>query len=221
MFVHQESHNSLHVITLPTGPLQTNSTFVFDDTTKDLLIFDAGHQSELSESIIEKYGLTPKAILHTHTHFDHMAAAGPLKRKYKCRIEIPAEDQFLYDVMNESAARFGLQFEPTEPVDQHLKLDQTIGLGEHKELFKIISTPGHTPGGVCFYSESFNQPLLIAGDTLFQGSIGRTDLPGGNHQQLLDSIRNNLFCLPEDTIVITGHGPTTTIGREKTTNPFF
>lgn len=221
MLVFQTQHQDISLLTVATGPLQTNSTFVYDNITKELIIFDAGHQPELSTHIIEEQGLKLQKIIHTHTHFDHMASAGPLKRKYNCEIRIPPADQFLYDVMNESAAMYGLQFEPTEPVDSHISTSETISLGSHKNLWEVISTPGHTPGGTCFYSEYFPDPILIAGDTLFQGSIGRTDLPGGNHQQLLESIKNNLFNLPENTIVICGHGANTTIGVEKRSNPFF
>ncbi|OUR97455.1 hypothetical protein A9Q84_08320 [Halobacteriovorax marinus] len=208
--------------TYPTGQLGTNSTFLFNTETKDLIIFDGGHQKELSFQIIEDNNLKLEKIVHTHTHFDHCLATKDLSDKYGADIWMHKEEDFLYSILPQQALYFGMQAPAPNKVDHYFVHGENISF-KNVEGFslKAICTPGHTPGGTCFYTEDLGvTPILIAGDTLFLGSVGRTDLPGGNQQQLLDSIKNELLSLPEETIVICGHGPTTTIGAEKRNNPF-
>lgn len=208
--------------TYPTGQLGTNSTFLFNKETKDLIIFDGGHQKELSFHVIDELGLKLEKIVHTHTHFDHCLATKDLSDKYSAKIWMHKEEDFLYSNLPAQAMRFGIQATSPNKADHYFKDGETISFDNSNEFsLKAIFTPGHTPGGTCFYTEDLGEtPILIVGDTLFQGSVGRTDLPGGNQQQLINSIKGRLLSLPEETIVICGHGPTTTIGAEKRSNPF-
>lgn len=219
--IYEYEDNDYHLVTLATGPLQTNSTFVIDKSNNHCFIFDSGHQWDLSQKFIEENKLTVETMFFTHTHFDHMGAAKAIQDNYQAQIVIHKDDQIVYDSFEMTTQMYGLNFGRSNPVNSYFNSGEEIGFQNKDRLqFKVIPTPGHTPGGVCFYTHELNTPLVVAGDTLFSGSIGRTDLPGGNYEQLISSIKNNLLCLSDDTIVICGHGPNTRIGREKISNPF-
>ncbi len=216
--VYNNSKNNNEIFVIPTGPLQTNSTFIVNTENQEVLIIDAGHQDELSMAILDDNKLKLSSIIHTHTHFDHSAAAKSLQDKFDCKVEMHKDDEQLFNLLAEQGQRYGLNFEKPNPATGFLSEGQKVEFGDVK--FDVFHTPGHTPGGICFYTEYFDAPLIVVGDTLFKGSIGRTDLPGGNHEQLINSIKTKLLNLAENTIVICGHGATTTIGDEKHSNPF-
>ena len=209
------------IFTLPTGPLQTNSTFIIHKESKKLILIDSGHEAELSLKVIKEEDLSLERVLLTHAHFDHIGALQKIMGEKKYPLHMHKDDLALYQRCKSDALRYGLDFSDQPKVSHFFSDEDELLFFENDSLrLKVIHTPGHTAGGTCFFTESFGTPLLVAGDTLFSGSIGRTDLPGGNHEQLLDSIRTKLFSLPPETIVITGHGETTTIGKESRTNPF-
>ncbi len=195
------------------GPLQENTVIVADDKTKEAVIIDPGAEGERILSKLE--GLKPVAIINTHGHLDHVGQVGFLKEKLNIPFYLNKKDEFLInnDIFPGFASMIGAYPCPTPDFD--LKEGDEIPFGNRR--FIVIETPGHTPGGVCFYDPE--NKLLIAGDTLFKRGVGRTDLPGGDAETLKKSLEK-LMELPEDTVVVSGHGDTTTIGEEKYHNPF-
>lgn len=206
----------------PIGLLGSNATFFVHNQSRDTLIVDAGNAPKEVEKIIERENLIPKVIIHTHAHFDHIGGSGTLVKKYHLPIFLHEADHDLYFGMKEQSLLFKIAVGEIVPVDRSYTENLPICVPDSLLDKKVrpIFTPGHTKGGVSFLIDSFSPHVLIAGDTLFRGSIGRTDLPGGNFEELISSIKNKLFKLPDDTIVVTGHGPETTIGNEKSFNPF-
>jgi glyoxylase-like metal-dependent hydrolase (beta-lactamase superfamily II) len=200
--------------TLPTGPLEVNCYIIgCEKTNKAAVIDPGGHAQEILEKL-KNHNLTVVMIINTHGHFDHIGGNGDLLEVTGAELIIHRDDRPLLDRATEHAAVFGLRAEPSPEPTRQLDGGETLQLGELS--LEIIHTPGHSPGGMCILVED----CLFVGDTLFAGSIGRTDLPGGNHQQLILNIKEKLLPLPEDTKVYPGHGPMTTIGEEKLYNPF-
>ena len=201
------------------NPFQEN-TFVIYDDTKECVIVDAGcyTQSEQEELVafIEKNGLTPKLAINTHGHIDHVLGNAFVKEKFKLDIAGHLEDLTLMQSATTHALMYGLSIDDVPSIDINLNHGDVITFG-NSEL-KVIHTPGHSSGGICFYSEKDN--FIISGDTLFKASIGRTDLPGGNYDTLISSITQNLLSLSENLVVYPGHGDPTTIGWEAQNNPF-
>ncbi len=198
---------------IPVGALQENTVIVVDDDTKEVIIVDPGAEGERILKELEDF--KPVAIVNTHGHRDHVGQVGYLKEKLNIPFYMNKKDEFL--INNDVFLGFGEMigaYECPNP-DFNLKEGDVIKFG-NTEL-KVIETPGHTPGGVCLYDEK--NKILIAGDTLFKGSVGRTDLPGGNSKELMNSLKK-LMELPEETTVICGHGENTTIGQEKKSNPY-
>lgn len=201
------------------GPLGCNCTVVIDEATKSALVVDPGGDLEEIERRLEKHGAVTRSIVHTHTHIDHVGATAALQRKSDAAARIHQGDQFLYSILPIQAALLGMGTAPeTAELDTWLRDDEVIKIGALD--VHVIHTPGHTPGSCCFEVRAGDDVLLLAGDTLFRRSVGRTDLWGGDHDALLASIKHKLFALPEPTRVICGHGPDTTIGAEKRGNPF-
>ncbi len=212
---------------LAVGPLRCNCSVLGDEISGDALVVDPGDDIERILTILARHNLTVKQILVTHAHFDHIAGAGQLKRLTGAPIFYNQHDLPLLSMMEEQAAWLGMRPQDVTAPDDDLPEGCIIEIGSApttpaavtpKLSGQILHTPGHTEGSVCLYMAEQN--LLLAGDTLFAGSVGRTDLPGGDGRALIRSIHNKLLVLPEDTIVVPGHGPRTTIGAEKTTNPF-
>ena len=169
----------------------------------------------LSERLLE-LNLHVVSIIHTHAHLDHFLASGKMKEATGAKLALHREDLFLWDMLEDQCQMFGIPFEKPPSPDQWLEHEEEIDM--NKAQGKALHTPGHTPGSMCFLFES--QKLLIAGDTLFQGSIGRTDLWGGDFKKIEKSIQEKLYTLDEETSVITGHGESTSIGHEMRANSF-
>ncbi len=203
--------------TFPVGPLQCNCTILGDEQTREAIVIDPGDDVSRIHRRLAENGLTLKQILVTHAHIDHVGGALRLKRMTGAPIYLNENDLPLLEMIATQAAWLGMSIPPeTAPPDSGLVDGQTVGL-EHYPA-NVLHTPGHTQGSVCLHFAPLK--LLIAGDTLFAGSIGRTDLPGGNHGQIIDSIHSRLLVLPDETRVIPGHGPITSIGDERRSNPF-
>lgn len=202
---------------LPLGPLQTNCYLLIKENN-DCLIIDPGGEAAKLTKILDEEKLTPKAILLTHAHFDHIGAVDEVREKYQIPVYIhEKEKDWLVDPALNGSARFQMGGAiRLQPADELFTKEQAVEIAGFP--FNVLETPGHSPGSVSFYFA--NIALLFGGDALFQGSIGRTDLPGGDHQTLLQSIHDKLLSLPENTIVLPGHGPATTIGNEMDKNPF-
>lgn len=203
--------------TIPVGPLQTNCSLVVDERTLEAVVVDPGDEAERIARALAKAGARAVVLLHTHAHFDHIAGTGELAELTGAPIRLHAADRQLYERLPQQAAMFGLVAGPPPPPDAPLSDGEMVRFGDC--AMRVIHTPGHTPGSVGFLLEG-DHPVLFAGDTLFRRSIGRTDLPGGDTDAILASIRGRLFTLPGATPVVCGHGPGTTIEEERRLNPF-
>lgn len=203
--------------TIPVGPLQCNCTILFDAGSRDAVVIDPGDEGDRIVAEIEKANLRVSALLHTHAHFDHIGGSAAVAAGTGASIRLHPDDAPLYDALPEQAALFGLSASSPSPRGAPLSDGEVIRFGAFSVT--AIHTPGHTPGSTCFLSDGAS-PILYSGDTLFRRSIGRTDLWGGDTDLILQSIRQKLFSLPEETPVVCGHGPDTTIGEEKRANPF-
>jgi hydroxyacylglutathione hydrolase len=206
----------LIVETLPVGHLQCNCTILGDPVSRKAIVVDPGGDAELLIERLLELDLQVERIIHTHAHLDHFLASGKLKEATGAKLALHRDDLFLWDMLEDQCRMFGIPFEKTPPPDQWLEHEEKIEVKGVQG--KALHTPGHTPGSMCFLFEK--QKLLIAGDTLFQGSIGRTDLWGGDYQKIEESIREKLYTLDEDISVITGHGESTSIGDEMRSNSF-
>jgi glyoxylase-like metal-dependent hydrolase (beta-lactamase superfamily II) len=202
--------------TFPVGLLSCNCTILGDEETREAMVIDPGDDVERIHRRLIGHGLTLKQIVITHAHIDHVGGALKLKRLTGAPILLNENDLPLLQMMDEQAAWIGMDTPEVAPPDAGLTDGQIVGL-EHYPA-RILHTPGHTQGSVCLHFAPLK--LLVAGDTLFAGSIGRTDLPGGNFEQIIDSIRGRLLRLPDETRVLPGHGEATTIGEERKCNPF-
>ena len=201
---------------LPVGMLHCNCSIFGDETTREAIVVDPGDDISDIEAILGKHQLKVKAIIITHAHIDHIGGAAKLKKLTQAPVYMNENDQNLYDAMEMQAGWLGMETPEQTEIDSEAKDGRTVTIGG--TAFHFMHTPGHTQGSTCLWIPS--EKKLVAGDTLFRDSIGRTDLPGGNGRQILVSIKEKLLPLPEDTIVIPGHGEPTTIGREKQQNPF-
>ena len=207
----------LQVKIVPVTAFAQNCSIVWDSESKEAVLIDAGGEPEKLQKEVQELGLIVKALWLTHGHLDHAGAVGALTKLWNIPVIGPhKEDAFWLDMIQEVSARYG--FPIPEPVvgNQWLEGGEVLELGNEK--FEVRFAPGHTPGHVIFYNE--NNGVLWTGDVLFKESIGRTDFPRGNHQQLIDSIHRECFSLPDETQFISGHGPISTIGHEKKYNPF-
>jgi len=204
------------VETIPVGPLQCNCTILGDLVSRKAIVVDPGGDAEILLERLVELNLQVERIIHTHAHLDHFLASGKMKEATGAKLALHREDLFLWDMLEDQCRMFGIPFEPPPPPDQWLENEEEIDLNDIQG--KALHTPGHTPGSMCFLFES--QKLLIAGDTLFQGSIGRTDLWGGDFKKIEKSIQEKLYTLDEETSVITGHGESTSIGHEMRANSF-
>ena len=202
--------------TFPVGLLQCNCTILGDETTHEAIVVDPGDDIPRIVALLEKHGLAVKQILITHAHIDHIAGAGLLKRLTGAPILFNQHDLPLLAIMDVQASWLGMATPEVSAPDADLADNLSVRVGGISGT--ILFTPGHTQGSVCLHLP--DESLVLAGDTLFAGSVGRTDLPGGDGRRLIRSIHERLLTLPDETLVIPGHGQSTTIGRERERNPF-
>lgn len=201
------------------NPVQEN-TFVLYDETGECVIIDPGcytaKERQTLDSFISEKHLNPVRVINTHCHFDHIMGVTWCRFHYRINFEAHANEVPLVEQAVAHGDLFGIPMEPVDVPDTFFKEGDRINFGNSYLL--VIEAPGHSPGGVVFHNPE--QKIILAGDVLFYGSIGRTDLPGGNYEKLVSNIKNKLLILPEETTVYSGHGPETTIGFEKRNNPF-
>jgi len=200
----------------PVGPLQCNCSVIGDESTREAIVVDPGDDIDRVLLVLQRHGLKLKQILITHGHIDHVAGAMQLKNATGAPIRMNSKDTFQLTLLDQMAAWIGVPPPGEVEIDAGLEHDTRIEVGGLKAT--AIHTPGHTEGSTCIYFPA--EKKLIAGDMLFAGSIGRTDLPGGDSRKIMQSLKGRVLTLPEETIVIPGHGPATTIGEEKESNPF-
>ena len=201
---------------LTVGPLQCNCSILGDKASGDAIVVDPGDEISRIVDTLKKHGLTVKQIIITHAHIDHIAGAQRLKRLTGAPILYNQNDLPLVKMMDQQAGWLGIPVPEVAPPDASLEEGQKVAVSGISGY--ILHTPGHTEGSVCLYLP--RQNLLLAGDTLFAGSVGRTDLPGGNSRKLIQSIHESLLTLPDEVTVVPGHGPKTSIGTERESNPF-
>jgi glyoxylase-like metal-dependent hydrolase (beta-lactamase superfamily II) len=208
------------VTTAAVPPFMKNGFLVTCEETREAVLIDPGDEVDQLLDAVKTSGARVSAILLTHAHLDHITGVGTAKAACDVAVWLHRDDQFLYDGIVEQGAMFGLRTRRQPPIDRFYETGRAVPFGRY--LAEPWHTPGHCPGGVCLAIGRLDAPdrQLFVGDTLFAGSIGRTDLPGGDHRTLIHSIQHVLFRFPDDTLVHPGHGPSTTIGVEKATNPF-
>ncbi len=205
----------IHVV-IPVGPLQCNCSIIGDEQTRAAIVVDPGDDIDDVLALIAKHNLKVKQIIITHGHIDHIGGAMKLKAATGAPVAMNQADEEQIKLLPMQAAWIGVAEPGKVSVDQHTKDQDTFTAGTLKAT--LLHTPGHTEGSACLYFPNENK--LIAGDTLFAGSIGRTDLPGGDMKKIMNSLHGKLMALPDDVVVVPGHGQMTTIGAERETNPF-
>ncbi|HVU06088.1 MAG TPA: MBL fold metallo-hydrolase [Polyangiaceae bacterium] len=208
----------MKIAAFPVGPLGCNCSIVFDEVAKTAIVVDPGGDFPAIREVLEAEGLRVTNIVHTHTHIDHVGATPELQDWSGAGAHIHEGDRFLYDMLPIQAAMLGVPLPrscemTSELVDGAAFTAGAVSLG-------VVHTPGHTPGSVCFVVDSPEGGIVFSGDTLFKRGIGRTDLWGGDGELIMKSLRDRLLTLPDDTLVVPGHGPETTIGDERRGNPF-
>lgn len=205
------------------GPFQCNCAFVYCSTTKEAVVIDPGDEFPRLQQFCIQQGIQLKYALHTHAHLDHIGAAGPLKKwAPHVQLALHQEDEWLFKNLQMQGELFGFSYDVPPPLDLYLQDGQEILFGKQGRL-QVIHTPGHSPGGVCLHLAGGlleSVPVLFTGDTLFDGSIGRTDLWGADFQTIKSSIKQKIFTMDESTKLLPGHGGPTTVWKEKKHNPF-
>jgi glyoxylase-like metal-dependent hydrolase (beta-lactamase superfamily II) len=201
-----------------TGPLGCNCSIVLDAASKRAIVVDPGGDLEVIRGRLDALGAAVEAIVHTHTHIDHVGATAGVQDASGARACIHEADRFLYDLLPVQAAMLGLPLPEKVDMEGSLRDGSTIRFGGLELV--VLHTPGHTPGSVTFVVADGGATRVFSGDTLFRRGIGRTDLWGGDHATILRSLRDKILTLPDDAVVVPGHGPETTIGEERAKNPF-
>jgi hydroxyacylglutathione hydrolase len=200
----------------PVGPLQCNCSVVGDKQTREAMVIDPGDDIDHVLAMLQKHQLTVKQIVITHAHIDHIGGAAKLKRITGAPVLLNSNDQMLLKMLDVQASWIGMPPPEETAIDSSLTTGDKVRAGG--VVADVLHTPGHTEGSICLYFQA--EEKLIAGDTLFAGSIGRTDLPGGSFRKIMESLNGLVLSLPDATIVVPGHGPLTTIGEERESNPF-
>ena len=200
----------------PVGPLQCNCSVVGDEQTREAMVIDPGDDIDHVLAILQKHQLAVKQIVITHAHIDHIGGAAKLKRITGAPVLLNSNDQMLLKMLDVQASWIGMRPPEETAIDSSITTGDKVLAGSI--VADVLHTPGHTEGSICLYFQA--EQKLIAGDTLFAGSIGRTDLPGGSFKKIMESLNGPVLSLPDDTIVVPGHGPLTTIGEERESNPF-
>lgn len=203
---------------LPLGPLQTNGYVLYDRKNDKGIMVDPGGDGEELTAWLKEQGIRIEAILLTHAHFDHIGAVDAVRNAFQASVYLHKEeaDWLGEPKLNGSALFPGIEKISVKPANVFITKETSLTIGSF--VFQVYHTPGHSPGSVSYYLEDLN--VVFSGDVLFRGGVGRTDLPGGDEETLMNSIHSKLLSLPDETVVANGHGPVTTIGEEKETNPF-
>lgn len=196
------------------GNIENNDYLLIDTESKEAVLFDCTEKSENIEKVLQENDAKLKYIFITHGHFDHVLGINSFKAKYGCKVFMHKDDKIMLEKIKDYAGNFGYDVNETPKIDEYLEDGQIVKFNEH--AIKVIHTPGHTKGGVCYLIDD----MLFSGDTLFYGDVGRTDLPGGSFNELKSSIKEKLFVLSDNIKVYPGHGPETTIGHEKINNKY-
>jgi hydroxyacylglutathione hydrolase len=201
---------------IPVGPLQCNCSIIGDEATREAMVIDPGDDIDDVLAIVRKHNLQVKQIVVTHAHIDHVGGAMKLRAATAAPILLNQNDYALLKMLDMQAAWIGVAPPGKVEIDRSVTTGESVSAGSQKA--NVLHTPGHTEGSICLYFAA--EKKLIAGDTLFAGSIGRTDLPGGSMQKIMRSLHETVLALPDETVVVPGHGPLTTIGEERESNPF-
>jgi hydroxyacylglutathione hydrolase len=209
---------AMHLESFPTGPLGCTCSLLVDEESKRAIVVDPGGDLELIEARLAALGARVEAIVHTHTHVDHVGATAGVQRSSGARACIHEADRFLYDLLPVQSAMLGIPLPETAEMDGSLVDGGALRAGAVE--MGVLHTPGHTPGSVTFVVRADDVTHVFTGDTLFRRGIGRTDLWGGDADAIARSLRDKILTLPDDAIVVPGHGPETTIGEERAKNPF-
>ena len=211
----------MKIKTFTFNPFAENTYVVYDEKTKDCIIIDPGcydsDEEKMLFNFISSKKLIPKRLINTHCHIDHIFGNNFVMKNWNIKLFTHKKEEELLNQSQNIAKSYGFEnYQPSPKADYFIDENDNIKLG--KEKFKIFFTPGHSPGHICLYNKKYN--FLISGDVIFMNSIGRTDLPGGNHKTLIESINTKIINLPEETTIYCGHGPSTTLVNEKINNPF-
>lgn len=204
----------MKILGFPVGPLQANAYIAICEDTLKCALVDPGEEAELLLAAVAEENATVESILLTHAHLDHIGGVAEAKRETGVPVYLHPADLNLYNAAPLQAHSFGLEMETPPAPDRELEDGQTIKVGSSE--LEVRHTPGHSPGHVCLIGNGF----ALVGDCVFAGSIGRSDLPGGDGRTLIESINERIMTLSDDTVLYSGHGPATTVGQERTTNPF-
>jgi glyoxylase-like metal-dependent hydrolase (beta-lactamase superfamily II) len=206
--------SELEVVALPNGQLAENCYLIADRSTGEAVIIDPGEESAMFLAELDTRRWSLKGIWLTHAHVDHIMGVGAVRRATGAPIHLHPLDRSLYDALPQYGAWLGMKLDPAPPPDVELRPGNQVRVG--RQSFDVRFTPGHSPGSVSFVGHG----MVFGGDVLFNGSIGRTDLPGGDFPTLMNTLQSQFLSLPDSTVVHSGHGPDTTIGVERLTNPF-
>lgn len=210
----------IKILQYTSNPFQENAYIVYDEESATCMVIDPGcytrREKEEFQSLISDHGLKPVFLINTHCHIDHILGNHDIYTKYQLPLHTSQGEWDVYEQNRQWGKVYDINCDPAPNQVIIIKEGDTISLGS--SMFQIISCPGHSPDGICIYQPESN--FLVSGDVLFEGSIGRTDLPGGNHDLLLKNIKEKLYILPDETLIFSGHGAITSIGHEKKYNPF-
>ncbi len=208
----------MRVDMLTVGVFQSNCFIASCEETMEAIIVDAGGDPERILDAVKDLGVAVKMIVNTHAHIDHVTALSDVVAAFSVPVLMHKDEMPVYELIPQQASMFGLPAPALVPIDRFIAEGDTVSLGQMTG--HVIDTPGHSPGGISLVFADEKPPRVFVGDVLFQGSIGRTDLMGADHGQMMDTLKNVIMKLPDDMVVYSGHGPETTIGAEKKTNPF-